>query len=91
VLSHEDVERSNARNAYDAIRWLSPPRVRATVNERSIYIDGIRVRSAEALEGVPAEMIFEIRWLDALDAVIRYGSGNPDGVILVSTRPAPGG
>ena len=87
VLTHEDIERSNARNAYDAVQFLCPPRVRSTVDRRSIFIDGIRVANASALQGVPTEAILEIRWMEARDAVIRYGSGNADGVILVETRP----
>ncbi len=88
VLTQEQIAASSARTAYDAVQWLCPPRVRSSVDQRGIYVDGIRVGSPGVLKTMPSEVIHEIRWLDARDAVIRYGSANPDGVILIVTKPA---
>lgn len=87
VLTDRDIEQTSARTAWDAVQWLCPPRVRGTVEQRSIFLDGIRVHGATVLREVPSGAVREIRWLDARDAVIRYGSAHADGVILVVTKP----
>lgn len=88
VLTEAEIAESSARNAYDAVQFLCPPRVRSSVNQRSIFLDGIQVRGPRVLQDVPTEVIHEIRWLEARDAVIRYGSAHADGIILILTKPA---
>lgn len=88
VLTASQIANSSATNAYDAVQFLCPPRVRSSVDQRGIFVDGIRVGNANLLRSVPSDVIAEIRWLDARDAVIKYGSANLDGVILIITKPA---
>ena len=51
-----------------------------------VYIDSAPGGSVDALRGIAASSIREIRYLSAADATTKYGTGHPVGVIEVRTR-----
>jgi hypothetical protein len=59
--------------------WESDPGIK-------VYLDGIRYGGVESLKTIPANTVREVRWLSALDATTRYGTGHPAGAIAVTSR-----
>ena len=51
-----------------------------------VYLDGIRYGGVESLATIPANTVLEVRWLSALDATTRYGTGHSAGVVSVTSR-----
>ena len=87
--------------AYDIVRALRPnmlaqhgfargPQSRAATWESStgikVYLDGFRWGGVESLANIPASNVQEVRWLSAIDATIRFGTGNVAGAIAVTSR-----
>ena len=50
-----------------------------------VYIDGNRYGPAETLEQLRAENFFEIRFLDAREATLLFGTDHSVGAILLIT------
>jgi hypothetical protein len=59
--------------------WESDPGIK-------VYLDGIRYGGVESLHAIPASTVREVRWLSALDATTRYGTGHTAGAITVTSR-----
>jgi hypothetical protein len=53
----------------------------------SVWIDDAHVGDVNQLRDLPAADVVSIRFLPAWDAATRYGSGFPNGVLVVTTRP----
>ncbi len=94
-ISQEEIARSTATDALELIRQLRPRwlRSRGTMSfEREeagyarVVIDGLPPRSLDALQAVPTVAILEIRYLDAREATMLYGTGFPGGVIAITTK-----
>ena len=51
-----------------------------------VYLDGFRYGSVESLATIPAMNVVEVRWLSAMDATTRFGTGNTAGAIAVTSR-----
>lgn len=51
-----------------------------------VYVNGARAGGVEALRGIPAHGVVEIRRVSARDATTTYGTGHPLGVIEVRTQ-----
>jgi hypothetical protein len=71
-LTAEEIRRSRAHTAYEAIVLLRPgwlaPRERgdaASLGPAAVYLDSREIGSTEALASVPARAIRSIRFLDA--------------------------
>ena len=56
--------------------------------ETKVYLDGLRYGGVESLRTISAVDVVEVRWLSAVDATIRYGTGNAAGAIAVTSRSA---
>ena len=52
----------------------------------AVYVDGIRIGTVQALSGIPATNVREIRRLDTRDATTRFGTGHTAGAILIFTK-----
>lgn len=87
--------------AYDIVRTLRPGmlvtrgptravQTPATVWQANptikVYLDGVQFGGVESLAMIPARDVLDVRWLSAVDATTRYGTGNAAGVIVVTTR-----
>lgn len=71
----------------DAIRALRPRYLRAKpTHEPVIYVDGVRVESANRLDLLRVSDVADVRFLRGIDATTGYGTGHAAGAILVRTR-----
>lgn len=97
VLTAEELQarRAVGRTAYELIANLRPEylRSRGAVSLRdptpvtaTVYVDGIRFGSLESLKLINADHVTGARFINASDATTRFGTGNPGGAILVTTR-----
>lgn len=99
-ITRVEITRSQAINAYDAIRMLRPNMLRERgkvtirgndVREPLVYLDNQRMGGISYLRDIPVAEIFEIRYHTAAQAQIRWGPGHMQGVIqVVTARSTPG-
>ena len=94
VLRADEIARSGATDAYQAIRTLRPAflqtrgrtsMVRAENAEPAIYVDDRPFGSVATLRDIPAREIVDIRYFGPAQAQMRWGAGNSAGAILVRT------
>jgi hypothetical protein len=97
AITRVEISRSQAINAYDAVRLIRPNMLRergkATirgndVREPLVYLDNQRLGGISYLRDIPVTEIFEIRYHTAAQAQIKWGSGHAQGVIQVVTARA---
>ena len=87
-----DVFQFNALQAVELLRptWLrnrGPVTMESSVSQGvRLYVDGNPRGLASDMEGILASDILEMRFLDSREATTRYGTGYPDGVIVITTR-----
>jgi GDP-D-mannose dehydratase len=95
VLTYEEISRSNASTAFEAIRQLRPEYLRTrgaqSVQNPSaeyavVYVNGVRAGDLGMLHSIRATDIQEVRYMNASEATTRYGTGHAGGVIEVRTR-----
>ena len=95
LITADEISFSRAMTAYDAIQHLRGNflHLRGAANflglsspYPTVYVDGMRYGSIDALRSIPAVQIATIRLYRAWDAETRYGNGNTGGVIAVTTR-----
>lgn len=94
VIVESEIPASGAQNALEVIQRLRPSMLRSrngTNDETGVmdivfYIDNVRAGERQALTGVLATSVREIRYLAAADATTRFGTGHPLGAIIVTTK-----
>jgi len=94
VLTREELENSPAKDAYEAIRlhrpmFLASRRVKDqshTAALPAVYLNGMYYGETESLRNIHVRDIQDIRYLDAREATMIYGTGHIAGAILVTTR-----
>ncbi len=79
------------QNAYDAIRRLRSTWLRTRSVDAAtvpvVFVDNVRAGDLERLRTIPLEIVAELRYISAMDATTRWGTGYTGGVIEVITRP----
>lgn len=94
VLRADEIRSVHVSNAYRAIELLRPEFLRsrgiANLNTAEptlpvIYVNGVRFGELESLRLVRAPDVRLIRYLNAADATMRFGTGHTGGAILVKT------
>ena len=97
VLLAEEIAQSSAVTAYDAVRLRRPgflqtrgPKSmyassRSSVRP-SVYLNGLYHGELETLNTIAAVEVQEIRYIDAKNATLLYGTGHVAGVIMVITK-----
>lgn len=99
AITRVEITKSQALNAYDAIRILRPNMLRERgkvtirgndIREPLVYVDNQRMGGINFLRDISVTEIFEIRYHTAAQAQIRWGNGHPQGVIQVVTARTPG-
>ena len=98
-----EAEAARFATAYDMVRTLRPTMLTTrgltraaqsrsamweSSTETKVYLDGLRYGGVESLRTISAVDVVEVRWLSAVDATIRYGTGNAAGAIAVTSRSA---
>jgi hypothetical protein len=99
AITRVEITKSQAINAYDAIRILRPSMLRERgavtmrgrdVREPVVYLDNQRMGGIGVLRDIPVTEIFEIRYHNAAQAQIKWGNGHLQGVIQVVTARTSG-
>lgn len=95
LITADEIARSNASNAYEAVERLRPAflRTRGAQSIQNpepptpmIYLDGIRFGPLQTLSSIPAIGILSIQYMNAVDATQRFGMGHEGGAILITTK-----
>lgn len=96
VILADEIERSRAVTAYDAVSKLRhnflSDRGRTSILDTSaprlpnVYLDGMPYGPLASLNNIPAQQVASIRLYRAWEAQYKYGSDNPAGVIEVTTK-----
>jgi len=93
VLTEADLSGMDELSVYGAIRRLRPgwlrPRGQSTLNADEairVYLDGGFFGEVRALLDMPLQGVQEVRWLDARQATLRFGTGHTAGAILVTSK-----
>ena len=102
IITREDIERTHAVNAYEAVErlrshWLRPrgttqmPAAQGGVQfqepEIQVYLDDQRLGNLENLRRIEIAAVQYIRFVQPAEASSRWGFGHGAGAILASTRP----
>jgi hypothetical protein len=104
-ITSEQIRSSSARTISELVRELRPHWLRArgpevitildantgvhAANGVVVYLNGTPYGDLASLDEVPIEEVTSIRFLNGPAAVLRYGTGNEDGAILLSTAIGP--
>ncbi len=101
-VTTEEIRSSNARTITELLRELRPQWLRqrgtATISPNSslhsargvaVYLNGTLLGGLETLDEISIDAITGIRFLNGPAAVLRYGTGNEDGAILLTTAAGP--
>jgi outer membrane cobalamin receptor len=92
VISRAEIAKTQAQTAYDAVQKLRPAFLRSrgatslllpAEQEPVVYLDDRRMGGVSFLRDIPVADVFEIRYLSAAQAQLRWGSGHASGVIQV--------
>jgi hypothetical protein len=98
-ITEEDIRASTARSVSELIREKRPQWLRArgvdvlqpradplsNIRGRRVYLNGQLLGGLKALDDVSIDVVTRIEFLDAGAAVSRWGAGNEDGAILLTT------
>lgn len=98
VITSDELAKENSPSVYDAIQHLRPELLQPRPGSQSssidspqdytvhVYLDNSRLGELSDLRSVPVSTIREIRYLNPAQAMQRFGSGNPGGVLLLISR-----
>lgn len=95
LITEADLEGMDQLSAYEAIRRLKPTWLRYRGQSvllgpgregLRIYVDGTYFGDAETLGNLRVQNVQEIRFLDARQATLRFGTGHTVGAILITSR-----
>lgn len=91
VLSAEDLARSPRTNLLDFVSahrpmWMSTRGPAGVGDGITVYLDNTRLGSLSELSALPTTIATEVRHYRGSEAVLRFGPGHADGVIVVSTE-----
>jgi len=94
VISQEEIDQATVPNALELVQTLRPQflRPRGTTGSMGAassvvaYLDGRRIGDIGELSAIPRGIVGEIRYVDANEATLLYGTGHAGGAILVVTR-----
>ena len=96
IITADEIAASHATSAYEAVAKLRhnflSNRGKTSIMDRSapelpnVYLDGVPYGPLASLNNIPAGDVLTIRLYRAWEATTKYGSGNPAGVIEVTTK-----
>jgi hypothetical protein len=96
LITADEIATSHATNAYEAIAKLRhnflSNRGKTSLLDTSapslpnVYLDGVPYGPLSSLSNIPAGDVLSIRLYRAWEASTKYGTGNPAGVIEVTTK-----
>ena len=95
IVTEEELASVGDRSAYEALQQLRPAFLRSrdpqttsnpTPKAVDVYVDGGRTEGLEALRGIRASAVKEMRFYEPQDANTKFGTGHNGGVIAVTMR-----
>jgi TonB-dependent Receptor Plug Domain len=102
LITAAELQKENSPNVYAAIQHLRPEMLRQHTENGSmsinstmtgsdaydvhVYLDNTRLGDVSDLKTISVTTIKEIRYLNPTQAMQRFGSGNPGGVIMLTSR-----
>jgi hypothetical protein len=97
VLTAEEISRTSALTAYEAIQMLRPAFLRAqgpkavlpsprSTMYPAVYMDGAYHGELETLKTLYVSDVQDIRYIEAQQATIMFGTGHAAGIIMVNTK-----
>jgi hypothetical protein len=93
VMTEAEIAGSHASTAYEAIQLSHPLFLVSKIDvgpldQREVYLDGMRLGGIGELRGIAASSVREIRFVRAIDAAAS-GIGRSGGAILVISKAGP--
>lgn len=85
-LTAEEIAATNSLTAYEAVERLRPNFLRSRFYKPVVYVDNMRYGGLSSLYYILATDVEEIRFISAVDATTRWGTGHGGGVVLVTTK-----
>jgi hypothetical protein len=95
VITAPELSRSQATNAYDAIRHIRPEFLRSRdpgsvvyfrASRPAVAVDNVIVGGIEVLQAMPLDTVARIEYVSAWKAAKLYGATFGNGVMLIETR-----
>ena len=93
VITLEEIDKSTALTALEMVqslrpRWLSKRGANSLRNDSPVvlYVNNSRVGNAERLREYAPRHLGEARYLDAMQATQRFGTGHRSGAIMIFFR-----
>ncbi len=87
LITAQEIASVEVSTAYDLVRRLRPRWLQARGSGTPVvYIDQQRRGGLQELEQLQPIDVAEMRYLNASDATLRYGTNHPGGAILVTTK-----
>jgi hypothetical protein len=97
VLTAEEIARTSAITAYEAIQMLRPAFLRAQGPKQvlstprssmypAVYMNGSYFGELETLKSLFVSDIQDIRYIEERQATIMFGTGHAAGVIMITSR-----
>lgn len=88
VITRAEIEGTDALSALEVVQQLRPTFLRPPGQSDPVlvYVDGVRRGGLSELRSLPRETLEEIRYVNANDATLRWGTGHRSGAIEVRTR-----
>ena len=92
LIVRAQLEEFGGRSAWDAVdmlnqHWLRPIRSSNTAPTYArVIVDGFSRRELDDLRSISAAFVESLRYLSAINATTKYGTGYMGGVIEVTTR-----
>jgi hypothetical protein len=95
LITETEIVEANVANAFDAIRMLRANFLThrgqtslrsASSSDPRVYVDDQPYGGLSSLRLIPSAQIAEIRLYRGWEATTKFGTGNMDGVIAVTTR-----
>lgn len=95
ILSAEDLARTPRVNLLDFVTsqrpmWMSTRGPASAGDGITVYLDNRRLGGVSELASLPTAIATEVRHYRGSEAVLRFGPGHADGVIVVTTERARG-
>jgi hypothetical protein len=95
MITRDELAKVNAQTAYDAVQKLRPTLLKnrgrtsilgANIQTPMVYLDDQMLGTLERLRDIDAQTLDSIRYLSASEAQLKWGSGHPGGVLLLTSR-----
>ena len=88
LITRQEIEATDALTALDVIQQLRPTFLRppGQADPVIVYVDGVRRGNISELRSLARLSLEQIRYVNANDATLRWGTGHRSGAIEVTTK-----